>query len=445
MKPNSAINVINKNAFYAKLFHKDYAEIQNEFDAHVTKYQTHTKKVSISATDYKAKTLEIAKKSVQTILQGKKTVEVPVRVPVAGHLTTIDALNYVTKMSTYCDDSKHEFQAAINAVFASHEIEQHEKDRLADEFSFYVIESLGDIFGSKFTHVTRNLKGLHGYKYQYTIGDDEYTLGKICFGGNKDTVLVMITGKGCYMADDGWELSLYQFLKDNYGYLTRIDICLDDFNGDFITAESADLAESQGKFMLTNVRPKVQQLGDWKHHTGDGRTLQVGRRENGKMFRGYEKGKQLGDPDSLWFRAEIEFKNKDRVLPLDMLLHPTDYFAGAYQYCYELVELKQKDIFDTVEKIEIIQKDAEISTQKAIEVMKHQFGKYIKTLREMITDDIAISFNKSKDTILLDMIQTDLHGQKAIPKRLRVTDGYFQKLTDSAIKVNHCINRPIPF
>lgn len=44
MKLNPISQVINKNAFYAKLFHKDYAEIQNEFDAHVTKYQTHTKK-----------------------------------------------------------------------------------------------------------------------------------------------------------------------------------------------------------------------------------------------------------------------------------------------------------------------------------------------------------------------------------------------------------------
>lgn len=427
----NAFNVANKQQlkkqrleFFKQLFGKDRNELDQKLDNQVKRYQTKTRKSPI-ATDYKAKTLEIAKKSVQQLWNGKKHIEVSLRIPCSGHLTTIDALNYMTKISVYCDED-------INSVLLNKEIEQDEKNKIADEFSGLVAERLNQIFGKKFTQITRRQTVLHGYKFHYTIGDENYTLGKLCFGGNNNTVLIMITGKGCYMADNNWEFRLYDFLKENYGYLTRIDICLDDFNGEFSSAEQADQAETQEKFMTTKnqVRPKVQQLGDWKHHTGDGRTLQVGRRENGKMFRGYEKGKQLGDKESRWFRSEVEFKKKDRELPLDMLLHPTDYFAGAYPYCYELVELKQKDIFETVEKIQIIKKDAEITTEKSVSVMKKQFGKHIKTLRNLITEDMENVFGKPKDTILLDLLQTDLQGINAIPKRLRVTDGYFEIITE---------------
>jgi len=64
--------------------------------------------------------------------------------------------------------------------------------------------------------------------------------------------------------------------------------------------------------------------------TGLGRTLYVGRRENGKLLRVYEKGKQLGDKDSPWVRWEVEMHNIDRVIPWDVLLAPGRYVAGSY-------------------------------------------------------------------------------------------------------------------
>lgn len=66
-----------------------------------------------------------------------------------------------------------------------------------------------------------------------------------------------------------------------------------------------------------------------------------------KMFRGYEKGKQLGDIDSSWFRGEIEVGADDKhFIPLDILINPTDYFCGAYPYCLELVESAKKSLGD---------------------------------------------------------------------------------------------------
>ncbi len=46
-----------------------------------------------------------------------------------------------------------------------------------------------------------------------------------------------------------------------------------------------------------------------------GRTLYIGKRENGKMLRIYEKGKHLGNPVSSWVSVELELKGKNRIIP----------------------------------------------------------------------------------------------------------------------------------
>ena len=60
------------------------------------------------------------------------------------------------------------------------------------------------------------------------------------------------------------------------------------------------------------------------------RRYYVGKRKHGKLLRGYEKGKQLGKADDLWFRVEVELHNKGRVIPWEILTEPGRYLAGAY-------------------------------------------------------------------------------------------------------------------
>ncbi len=379
----------------------------------------------LSAEEYREKIRNSAKKQTLAIYDSKKKkmFDVPVRVPYQGEAVHVDALNFVVGLSSFDDNDSTNEESYLNTVFCSNEVEQSAKDNLADNLAFVIANIIGAIFGEPFSNLNKNVKGLHGYKYQYTIGDPDYILGKVCFGGNNGTVLFMITGKGCYEASCGWEYSLYRYLDEQeQARITRIDLALDDFEGDFSSAEQADQADTDNKFSLTNRQPSVQHLGDWKRHQGLGRTLQVGKRENGKMFRGYEKGKQLGDCESLWFRSEIEFKSKDRVLPLEMLLKPTDYFAGAYPYALELVEKKTAS-YANVSVIRVKKKESEITLNKAIEVFRNQFGRYAKTLRDLIPD----IDDKSKDTIILDLIETKKE-RNYVPKRLKVSDSYLRDL-----------------
>jgi len=85
-----------------------------------------------------------------------------------------------------------------------------------------------------------------------------------------------------------------------------------------------------GGFKSGGRQPNPRQFGNWLTPDDLGRTFQVGRRENGKLARIYEKGKQLGSPSNPWVRWEVELHAVDRVIPWDVLAHPGYYVAGAY-------------------------------------------------------------------------------------------------------------------
>lgn len=98
------------------------------------------------------------------------------------------------------------------------------------------------------------------------------------------------------------------------GKISRIDLAHDDFKGEYSSFDWANEQESNDMFLLpkTRNRPACTIAGEFKH--GDpqnkGLTLYVGSRKNGKVIRCYEKGKQLGDKSSPWFRSELEIHAK---------------------------------------------------------------------------------------------------------------------------------------
>ena len=368
--------------------------------------------------DYRKQISAIASKQELTVRTSKGVELIPVRVPVGHEQVIIDAVNFVTHVETY-----GEMEGVLNDT----EMPEAEKLELIKEFIFEISTVLSDIFGSDFSNITYNGKGIHFYKYGFTIGSNDAKLGTIGIGGQNNTVLVMVTGVGCQYADNYWEHNLYNFLKDNDTInpkLTRIDLAHDDFEGSYSSPEIADTADSQGMFALTNKLPTVQHLGDWKRPTGAGRTLQIGKRENGKLYRGYEKGKKFGDAESPWFRSEVEFGTAGRHLPFEMLISPTEYFAGAYPYCLELVEHAKGEIFDTVSRIPCTQKEAEISLNKSIEIWKRQAGRYIAAYRELFVKKDSNGNLISDDSMILDLLQTD--KKDFYPKRLRVHEKFIK-------------------
>ncbi|MFW2002610.1 replication initiation factor domain-containing protein [Acinetobacter ursingii] len=87
--------------------------------------------------------------------------------------------------------------------------------------------------------------------------------------------------------------------------ITRIDYAYDDLEGAIVSPDWADLQDTLGGFQMGGRPPSFQTAGNWKRPDGSGRTAYIGKRESSKYCRIYEKGKQLGDKDSLWTRVEV--------------------------------------------------------------------------------------------------------------------------------------------
>jgi phage replication initiation protein len=228
-------------------------------------------------------------------------------------------------------------------------------------------------------------RGMNFYRESWILGDG---MGFVCFGGQRSTMLVTLTGQGCQNALVGWEGRLHSFLTKVAvrPSISRIDLAHDDFTGSYLSVDWADAQWDAGGFSFKEGGrpPEIQHVGNWKRPSGKGRTLTVGQRTSSKFCRFYEKGKKEGDKACLWCRCEVEFKNTNTIIPFDALLNPTDFFAGAYPCFSHFVDV------ETPQRMQVKVKTAQITVDACIEVTKHQFGKYIRVFRELWGDKKAL-------------------------------------------------------
>lgn len=241
---------------------------------------------------------------------------------------------------------------------------------------------LQDIFGYGVTRKRPN--GLNFYRDSYDLGINGW--GTVCIGGQNDTCLVTVKGQGLLAAKPEWEKRLYDFLNQHEdSKLTRVDLAHDNFESakqvdDYLSMYHAGLFTQRGQ------TPNVEQAGNWINPNGKGRTLYIGSRSSGKLLRVYEKGLHLAAGFTAlfpnWLRVELELSCKQRVIPFEVLLQPGQYLAGAYPAL--------KPLFKVQEVIQTVKKTAQITVNRAVEVTRHQFGRYIWTFVELFGADEAI-------------------------------------------------------
>ncbi|PAT00099.1 MAG: hypothetical protein BSR46_04205 [Candidatus Dactylopiibacterium carminicum] len=137
----------------------------------------------------------------------------------------------------------------------------------------------------------------HGVRYYIPVNGTPIFIGRCDWGGDfkKGRARLDLSGTGCSKVADWhavrqWAESLIQPV------ITRVDLAVDCLQGEF-SIEDAVAWYQGGEFNAGGRNPRHSTPGDWlnPHY---GRTLEIGRRTNGKMLRAYEKGRQLGDPDS---------------------------------------------------------------------------------------------------------------------------------------------------
>lgn len=236
-----------------------------------------------------------------------------------------------------------------------------------DSILFDLIECLGN----QFSPIKDRLKGLHGWDNSLQLGETKTFFG---YGGQNNTVFLSIPGEACHMVPS-WK-NLVILIRDKYqGKITRWDGAVDDYHG----THSVDTAVQyylDGKFNAGGKTPGCDQKGNWLLPDGRGRTFYVGRRENGKMLRVYEKGMQLGAKWHPWVRWELELHSVDRVIPWDVLLEPGKFVAGAYPKATGWI---QQDM----SRIRTIQNTAQISYDYMTACTSMSFGKHLNVMLEI--------------------------------------------------------------
>lgn len=220
-------------------------------------------------------------------------------------------------------------------------------------------------------------KGWFGYKQSHDIQhmDGQVNLGLIAHGGHnqRGTASIQLNAQGCALIND-WQL-LHQWCIQHAKKITRIDLAHDDFEGKTLNIAQALDWYSQGKYSHNGARQgqtavKAQLIDDLG--SGDGKTFYLGRRGSGKLLRIYEKGRQLGDKLSQWTRAEVELKDKDRIIPWDILVNPSHYLAAAYP-CFAYLSQAQV-------KIKTISNATKTSIEAATHHLRQMGGKLVNVL-----------------------------------------------------------------
>lgn len=213
--------------------------------------------------------------------------------------------------------------------------------------------------------VTETRKGWNGYKHRLDIEG----VGLVAYGGNGDTIHIEMTGAGCMQVKD-WD-EVVQSLELLEARITRLDLAVDDFDGQTYNLDWCKAQYFAGKFDPARGAKPIPRLVD-DMGSGKGSTFYLGSRESGKLFRGYEKGKEQGDPESPWFRCEVEWRNRHREIPIDAIRNPGKYFAGSYA-AFHGHALEQRTI-KTVAHV------AQAHIEKATEHARKQAGRVIHAL-----------------------------------------------------------------
>jgi phage replication initiation protein len=265
--------------------------------------------------------------------------------------------------------------------------------------------------------------GLHGYANSADLLCDGLPCGLIGWGAANHGCMVSFSGVGCAALD-------FQALHDVISHvpgvrITRVDLALDDYGGEHITYQGAIAGAEAGEF-----HPQRGRAPSWmKIESGEfvitelakgakrfgmvptkGCSFYVGSRINGKCARIYEKGKQMQSAEyPNWVRAEGELHNKDRIIPLDVLVNPDPYFAGMYpQFATWLAAVQQSEI--TPVRLTTFKNKFKTSRDNAVFNMSRMAGRLVNWLANIE----GLSPDKIVNQLTAHLEETD------IPARLRM-------------------------
>jgi len=222
--------------------------------------------------------------------------------------------------------------------------------------------------------VGQSLRGMDFYTARTELLYAGEVVGQVLAGGKSTqqagTVHFNLHGAAMLVIPMAKLAAIREFIQVAGGKITRADLSLDIWRG--WTPIQVQDAYVAGEFDVRGKTPTQRNLGSWC--LGHSRTFEVGSRATGKLLRFYEKGDQLfgHEANSEWTRCEVEFRDNHRVIDLDVLTRPADFFAGAYAFCRRLLAEQQVEAEAQVIRThpELVEKTAEAKVTRTVRWLK---------------------------------------------------------------------------
>lgn len=227
---------------------------------------------------------------------------------------------------------------------------------------FDLLEFVRPAFGSvgELLELRTGAKPRDGWTHAAEIVIPDHVIAHIDYGGDSQRGWVRfdMPGTGCAWVQS-WE-ALERFgLQNIETEISRIDIAFTTSDPSVVCDAKVVEAFEAGKFCAGGRPPAMKSLVS--SDACAGRTRYIGKRENHKFLRCYEKGWEmfkdlpshaefLRKPgvqvavDNMGlvnvqdlYRVELELKNVDKFIPWSVIGRRDDVFAGAYPFCAELL------------------------------------------------------------------------------------------------------------
>ena len=164
--------------------------------------------------------------------------------------------------------------------------------------------------------------------------------------------------------------------------ISHVDIAIDDLTGETFDIQTFIDLYDQGEFTMNGRPPLAQHVSDMGSNKGC--SFYVGQRGH-KQLNIYEKGKQLGDPDSQHTRCELRLYAKRIDLPNDVLREPGRYFGASYP-------MLEAFVIGEVERLGIKEQIVNASVKAAVRFLRNQTGTHLNTFMDALGEEEFIAF-----------------------------------------------------
>ena len=206
-------------------------------------------------------------------------------------------------------------------------------------------------------------------------------------------IQISLTGQGCQHVPSFPQVA--DRLDDLQARCTRVDIAVDDLTGETFDIQTFLDLYDQGEF-TTNGRPPLATLVD-DRGSNKGCSFYVGQKGH-KQLNVYEKGKQLGDPESGHTRCELRLYAKRLDLPNDVLREPGRYFGAAYP-------MLEAYVVGEVERLGIKDQIVNATTKAAVRFLRTQAGTTLNAFLDALGEEEGMEF------IRKSILRTDRPGR----------------------------------